>query len=191
LTVHTTSNPASKSASNGRKSIPREHLRPLHLQLRTPTRTSFRESGAEKAKTLVKQRPNADAFYRKNDHDFTSNHLRHQGPLHLPMTYSTPHLPPLPRKCSRAKRVPNPPNPRKCPETGAPRKNIARNPPPSLSDTPNFIRGLHGEYLVSWGQNLLAFAINPSAGFQEPMTSTSSWPGYLPPSMYDLQHKLR
>jgi hypothetical protein len=29
-----------------------------------------------------------------------------------------------------------------------------------LSDTTYFIRGLHGEYLVSWGQNLLAFAIN-------------------------------
>jgi hypothetical protein len=93
FTVHPTSNAASKSASNGRKSIPREHLRPLHLQLRTPTSTSFRESGAEKAKTLVKQRVKRRCFYRKNDHDFTSNHLRHQGPLHLPMTYSTPHLP--------------------------------------------------------------------------------------------------
>jgi len=39
-----------------------------------------------------------------------------------------------------------------CPKPEIPEKvGFARNPPPSLSDTPNFIRGLHGEYLVSWG----------------------------------------
>jgi hypothetical protein len=75
---------------------------------------------------------------------------------HYPLPNHSPGLPPAMTSNPQFRKTPFllqvRPESQETNETGAPRKNIARNPPPSLSDTPNFIRGLHGEYLVSWGQ---------------------------------------
>jgi hypothetical protein len=56
-------------------------------------------------------------------------------------------------------------------KSGMPRNSGPEERSPGISgrdfsDTNYFIRGLHGEYLVSWGPFSSAFAINPPAGFQ-------------------------
>jgi hypothetical protein len=116
---------------------------------------------------------------------FTTTYTWESSPLHheyyftAPLTRTSPPpttiTPPTTPRLSSPPSIMRPknqecPEPQKSSKSSKMPRNIGSNEDPPgiddrhLSDTPNFIRGLHGEYLVSWGPFSSAFAINPRPG---------------------------